>query len=138
MNIEPSLQAFMEPNIKVAQTTFSEEADDAVLREFVLFTFAQMGLAEKQGRGNDTVWVKTDLLKDLESKTGATEENSKSQTAEFTQMILADIIETAFAQLLRLKGEELSGERLDVDGTGSKGPSFTVIPGGKGRKGGGL
>jgi CRISPR/Cas system CMR-associated protein Cmr1 (group 7 of RAMP superfamily) len=129
MNIEPSLQSFMETNIQIAQTTFSEEADDAVLREFVLFTFAQMRLAEKQGRGDKTVWVKTDLLKDLESQAGATEENE--ELAEFTRMILTDIIETTFEQLLRLREEGSSADLLNVDAKDSKRPSLTAIPGGK-------
>jgi hypothetical protein len=134
MNIEPSLQSFMEPNIQIAQTRFSEEADNAVLREFVLFTFAQMGLAEKQGCGDDAVWVKTDLLRDLESQTGATEGNDESQMAGLVRMILEDIIETTFAQLVRLEEEGSSVDLLNVDATGSKSrksPSFTLIPGEK-------
>ena len=137
MNVEPSLESFMELNIKIAQTSFSEKADDAVLREFVLFTFARMGLAEKRGCGDDAVWVKTDLLQDLESETGPTEENNVWQMAEPIRLLLAAIVETTFVQLLRLKKEGSSVERLDGNATDSKRPLLTVIPGGKSRKGGG-
>ena len=129
MNIEPSLQSFMEPNIKITTAAFSKRADDPLLQEVVLFTFVGMGLAKKRGRGDDAVWVKTKLLKDLETE--VTEENGELQMKKSTRTILADLIEPMFAALLCLKGEEPTVEELDDNTTDSKRPLLTVIPGGK-------
>ncbi len=123
MNIEPSLQSSMEPNIKIAMAAFSKKADAPLLQEVVLFNFFGMGLAKKRGRGDDAVWVKTKLLKELETE--ATEGSGESQMEEFTRTSLAPIIRATLVKLLRLKEEGHSVELLGVNITRSKKPSLT-------------
>jgi hypothetical protein len=100
MNVDQSLQSSMQDHIKIAESKFSEDADRKVLEEFVLFTFAGMGLAEQVRDGSEPIWVKTDLLKGLEAPK---DPSCEPQMDESVRSVLDDIIETSFNEILRIK-----------------------------------
>jgi hypothetical protein len=103
MNVDPSLQCSMQHNIKVAQAKSSKDADVKVIEEFVLYTFAGMGLTKQVGSGEKIVWVKTDLLKGLESTSELGDAGREPQMKDSVRLVLEDIIETTFSDILRLK-----------------------------------
>src|ERR1700752_3193579 len=65
MNIDPDLQAFLEPQIKIAQATFAVGAERDQLVATALATFSGMGLVTTVKQGDDYVWIGTDLLKEV-------------------------------------------------------------------------
>jgi hypothetical protein len=66
MNIEPSLQSFLEPYIKMGRATFARDTDDQTLTKTALLTFAGMGLVKAVVTNGETIWVKTEKLKEVE------------------------------------------------------------------------
>jgi hypothetical protein len=132
MNIEPSLQSFMDRHITIARATFGKDLDDDVLTNTTLLTFAGMGLAKCVFEGGDPTWVRTDRLVELE-KTPAmpvdltpfmatpVDQGNAPQMTESLRIIIADMIEigqqthperaeniTVDSTLLYLAGQELA------------------------------
>jgi hypothetical protein len=65
MNIDLSLQSFMDPYITIGRATFAKTTGDEELNNTILLTFAGMGLAKAVVGKNDVTWVPTDRLEEV-------------------------------------------------------------------------
>jgi hypothetical protein len=62
INIDASLQSFMDPLLTIARGTFAKDGNDETLTNSALLTFAGMGLVACVPGKNGPTWVPTQLL----------------------------------------------------------------------------
>jgi hypothetical protein len=65
MNIDASLQSFMDPYINIARATVAKGASDKELVNTVLLTFGGLGLAKAVTGKKGTKWIPTDQLNEF-------------------------------------------------------------------------
>lgn len=65
MNIDASLQSFMDPYINIARATVAKGASDKKLVNTVLLTFGGLGLAKAVKEKEGTKWIPTDQLNEF-------------------------------------------------------------------------
>jgi hypothetical protein len=103
MNIEPSLQSFLEPYIAMGRATFARDTDDQTLTKTALLTFAGMGLVKAMVTNGETIWVKTEKMKEVEKTPPApidlspfmaasVEEGGEPEMSNSLRLIVEDII----------------------------------------------
>jgi len=65
INIDASLQSFMDHHVTIARGTFAKDANDETLTNSALLAFAGMGLVKLVCGPNGPTWFPTDLLIEL-------------------------------------------------------------------------
>jgi hypothetical protein len=122
MNIEPSLQSFLEPYITMGRATFARDTDDEKLTNTALLTFAGMGLVKAVVANGETIWVKTEKLKEVEKTPPApvdlspfmeapVEKSSEPKMSNSLRLIVEDIIS------IRQKNQSELADNITIDST---------------------
>ena len=122
MNIEPSLKSFLEPYITMGRATFARDTDDETLTNTALLTFAGMGLVKAVVANGETIWVKTEKLKEVEKTPPApvdlspfmeapVEKSGEPEMSNSLRLIVEDII------TIGRKNQPELAENMTVDST---------------------
>jgi hypothetical protein len=64
--IEPKLQEFIDRKMVIARATFAKDTDEQVLRNTMLLQCAGLGFASAEHTDGGVMWVRTELLAELE------------------------------------------------------------------------
>ena len=138
MNIEPSLQSFLEPYITMGRATFARDTDDETLTNTALLTFAGMGLVKAVVANGETIWVKTEKLKEVEKTPPApvdlspfieapVEGGGEPEMSNSLRLILEDLISTGKKEQPELaKNITINSTLLLLAGQGLA--SFVEVP----------
>jgi hypothetical protein len=139
--IEPKLQEFIDRKMVIAKATFAKDADEQMLRNTMLLECAGLGFAKAENKIGGIMWVRTELLAELEKgptrpfdltpfmATANTEGDKLPSMTDSLQLIIADMVaqgeqpdagwtkqNASDAVLLMLAGQGLAATATDQAG----------------------